>query len=179
MNPGQERKRTLKEYFNGPDDVYPVGRLDYDSEGLLILTNDKRLNDRLLNPAYAHKREYWVQVEGDIDEAGLRMLRSGVEITINGVPHQSAKCEAGKFTGNPPLPPRNPPIRTRKNIPDCWIKLVLTEGKNRQVRKMTAKAGYPTLRLVRYAIEHLNIDNLPPGEIVELDRHEMYRKLLL
>lgn len=177
LHPGQQRKQTLKDYFNVPGDVYPVGRLDYDSEGLLILTNDKQLNDRLLNPANAHEREYWVQVEGDIDEQALRILRSGIEITIDGKSHLSRKAKVEKFSNDPIVPPRNPPIRTRKNIPDCWIKLVLTEGKNRQVRRMTAKAGYPTLRLLRYAIGALNIDKLQPGDILELDRKEMYGKL--
>jgi 23S rRNA pseudouridine2457 synthase len=179
LNTGHETKQTLKDYFNVPKDVYPVGRLDYDSEGLLILTNDKKLNDRLLNPAHGHKREYWVQVEGRIDEAALRMLRSGVDISVDGKVHHTANAIAERFEADPQLPSRNPPIRFRKNIPACWIKLIITEGRNRQVRKMTAKAGYPTLRLVRYAIEEITIGHLDQGGMIEMDRQEIYRRLLL
>lgn len=174
---GLEKKKTLKDYFILPHDVYPVGRLDYDSEGLLILTNDTSLNNRLLNPAYAHKRVYWVQVEGVINEAGLNTLRSGMNISVDGKPYLTAICKVEKFESEPEVPERNPPIRFRQHIPVCWIKIMLTEGKNRQVRKMTAQAGYPTLRLIRYAIENITISKLQPGGIEEFSKDELYRLL--
>lgn len=177
LTAGHEKKKTLKDYFTLPHDVYPVGRLDYDSEGLLILTNDISLNNRLLNPAYAHKREYWVQVEGIINETGLNTLRSGVKINVDGKHYLTATCKAEKFESEPEVPERNPPIRFRQYIPVCWIKIMLTEGKNRQVRKMTAQAGHPTLRLIRYAIENVTISKLQPGGIEELSKDELYRLL--
>ncbi|NII24779.1 pseudouridine synthase [Pseudoflavitalea sp. X16] len=170
-------KRTLKDYFPVPSDVYPVGRLDYDSEGLLLLTNDKQLNYRLLDPRFAHEREYWVQVEGTIDEAGARKLEPGVIITVDGKPYRTKPCKAIVFDRPPAVPERNPPIRYRKNVPDSWLKLLLTEGKNRQVRKMTAQAGFPTLRLIRYRIERLTIEGLQPGDMRALSRSEIYSSL--
>jgi 23S rRNA pseudouridine2457 synthase len=170
-------KLTLKDIFVVPRDVYPVGRLDYDSEGLLILTSDPRLNHRLLHPAFAHEREYWVQVEGIMDDRSLQVLRSGIDITIDGKPYRTGKCFAERFVTAPDVPERNPPIRFRKNIPSCWIRLVLTEGKNRQVRKMTAKAGFPTLRLIRHRIKKLTLHGMMPGQIKELEQQEMYERL--
>lgn len=173
----QEGKQTLKDFFDVPVDVYPVGRLDYDSEGLLILTNDKNLNNNLLNPLLAHNREYWVQVEGDISDAAIMQLQNGVDINVDGKIYPTKKCVAQKITGEPKVPKRNPPIRFRKNITDSWLKIILTEGKNRQVRKMTAKVGYPTLRLIRYRIEKINIESLQPGEMKILTKGEMYNLL--
>ena len=147
-----ENKKTLKDFFDVPKNVYPVGRLDYDSEGLLLLTNDTTLNQKLLNPAFAHEREYWVQVDGSIAQQALQQLQQGVDISINGKMYHTRKCKAEIFTVEPTVPIRNPPIRFRKEIPAPWIKLILTEGKNRQVRKMTASVGFPTLRLIRYRI---------------------------
>lgn len=170
-------KRTLKDCFPVPGDVYPVGRLDYDSEGLLLLTNDKQLNYRLLDPRFAHEREYWVQVEGMIDAAGARKLEPGVIITVDGKPYRTKPCKAIVFDTPPAVPERNPPIRYRKNVPDSWLKLLLTEGKNRQVRKMTAQAGFPTLRLIRYRIERLTIEGLQPGDMRALSRSEIYTSL--
>ena len=170
-------KKTLKDFFDVPVDVYPVGRLDYDSEGLLILTNDKQLNHQLLNPLLAHEREYWVQVEGDITPQALTSLMLGVNISIDGKSYHTKKCKALKFVQPPKVGVRNPPIRVRKNIPDSWIKLILTEGKNRQVRKMTAKVGFPTLRLIRYRIENISLDGLQPGEMKILSQVEMYNLL--
>lgn len=169
-----EGKLTLKDFFKVPGDVYPVGRLDYDSEGLLLLTNDTRLNYRLLHPQFRHEREYWVQVDGNIDTAAINRLQTGVTITIDGKAFKTAPAKAGIFNEAPALPDRNPPIRFRKNIPAPWIWIVLTEGKNRQVRKMTAAAGYPTVRLVRYRIARITLDNLSPGELRELDRDTIY-----
>lgn len=170
-------KKTLKDYFNVPTDVYPVGRLDYDSEGLLLLTNDKSLNNRLLNPTYEHEREYWVQVDGAIDETAISQLEKGVTISINGKTYHTLPSKASVFSGEPPLPERTPPIRFRKEIPAPWISLTLWEGKNRQVRRMTAAVGFPTLRLVRYRIEKLDLGDLQPGEMRELSREVVHKAL--
>ena len=170
-----ELKRTLKDFFDVPKDVYPVGRLDYDSEGLLLLTNDAAINNRLLHPSFAHEREYWVQVEGDITRDALRQLSEGVLINVDGKPFKTGKAKAEKFLVAPAVPPRVPPIRVRKNIPDSWMKLILTEGKNRQVRKMTAKVGFPTLRLIRQRIANLSVSGLEPGEMRILTKGEIYR----
>ncbi len=156
-------KQTLADYLDVPRDVYPVGRLDYDSEGLLLLTNDKSLNRTLLNPLHAHEREYWVQVEGQADAAALDRLCKGITIQIDGKPHKTLPAKACLLPNEPDLPPRNPPIRFRQQIPTSWISLALTEGKNRQVRRMTAAVGYPTLRLVRWRIGRLTLEGLPPG----------------
>ena len=164
----QESKPTLKDFFSVPSDVYPVGRLDFDSEGLLLLTNDKQLNHRLLDPKFAHEREYWVQVEGLIDEAALQHLRSGVTININGKPYTTRRCKVERFAVDPEVPVRNPPIRYRAHIPTSWIKMILQEGKNRQVRKMTAGAGFPTLRLIRHRIVNISLDGLQPGGMREI-----------
>ena len=173
----QERKRTLKDLFPVPGDCYPVGRLDYDSEGLLILTNDTALNHRLLNPQFAHQREYWVQVDGAITTDAIRTLDSGVTITVDGKPYRTRPCIVKLFETPPPVPERSPPIRYRANIPTTWISMSLSEGKNRQVRKMTAQAGFPTLRLIRYRIEKLSLDGLNPGEMRSLSRIETYSLL--
>jgi 23S rRNA pseudouridine2457 synthase len=172
-----EPKKILKDFFNLPKDVYPVGRLDYDSEGLMILTNDTVLNHRLLNPRFAHEREYWVQVEGSISDEALHQLSSGTEITIDGKKCTTRKAKAERFDGTPMVANRNPAIRYRKNIPDTWIRLILTEGKNRQVRKMTASVGHPTLRLIRQRIEGIALTDLKPGDIKELDKEEIYSGL--
>ena len=166
-------KKTLKDFFDVPIDVYPVGRLDYDSEGLLVLTNDTTVNKALLQPAQAHEREYWSQVEGIITDEALQKLRNGVDINVDGKIHRTQKCKARAFTKSPNVPERNPPIRFRKNVPDSWLKLILTEGKNRQVRKMTAAVGLPTLRLVRYRIGSLTIDGLQPGDICQITRRQL------
>ena len=158
-------KQTLKDFFEVPKNVYAVGRLDYDSEGLLILTNDKKLNHQLLNPLFAHEREYWAQVDGQINAEAVNDIQNGVDITVDGKLYRTKKCKATIFKTPPLVPDRTPPIRYRKNLPTSWIKLVLTEGKNRQVRKMTAAVGYPTLRLIRYRIEKCIVESLQPGEM--------------
>ena len=154
-----------------------MGRLDYDSEGLLILTNDASLNHRLLNPQFAHDREYWVQVEGRIDQAAMDHLQNGVLISVEGKPYKTRPCLASAFAREPGVPERNPPIRYRANIPTSWVKMVLREGKNRQVRKMTAKAGFPTLRLIRWRIEKISLEGLQPGEMREMKKQEVYSLL--
>jgi 23S rRNA pseudouridine2457 synthase len=170
-------KQTLADYFAVPNDVYSAGRLDYDSEGLLVLTNDKKLNHQLLNPTFAHEREYWVQVDGAITKEAIHDLQNGVNINVDGKIYRTKKCKVMSFTIPPVVPDRNPPIRFRKSIPTSWIKMILTEGKNRQVRKMTAAVGFPTLRLIRHRIEKCTIDSLKPGEMRILTSGEAYHFL--
>ena len=153
-------------------DVYPVGRLDADSEGLLLLTNDKRLTDALLHPRHAHPRTYYAQVEGVPDEPALKALQTGVTIQINGQSHRTAPALAALLPAPPALPERIPPIRVRKSIPDTWISLQLTEGKNRQVRRMCAAVGFPVLRLVRVAIGGYAPEGLTAGEVRALSADE-------
>jgi len=160
-------QRTLAE-FGLPREVYPIGRLDRDSEGLLLLTDERALVDRLLHPRHGHPRTYWVQVEGIPDDAALEKLRRGVVIDKQ----KTRPCRAWRMESAPDLPPRVPPVRFRKTVPDAWIALELTEGRNRQVRRMTAAAGHPTLRLVRAMIGHYELGSLPPGEWRELNEAE-------
>jgi 23S rRNA pseudouridine2457 synthase len=173
----QTGKSTLADYFKVPGNVYPVGRLDYDSEGLLILTDDATINHRLLHPLHKHEREYWVQVEGQVTEKAVADLSKGVSISIDGKVHKTQPAKASIFIADPQVPERNPPIRFRKNIPTSWLSLSLTEGKNRQVRRMTAKVGFATLRLIRYRIENLTLDGLQPGQMKEWKQHEIYKAL--
>ncbi|HZH27569.1 MAG TPA: pseudouridine synthase [Azospirillaceae bacterium] len=147
--------------FGLPPGVYPAGRLDHDSEGLLLLTDDGRLIKRLLDPAHGHPRRYLAQVEGEPDDGALARLAAG-GLVIQG--HRTRPCVAARLDQDPDLWPRDPPIRFRKTVPTGWIALTLTEGKNRQVRRMTAAVGFPTLRLVRVAIGGLGLDGLAPGE---------------
>ena len=172
-------KKTLRDFFTVPQDVYPVGRLDADSEGLLILTNDKQLNHRLLNPRFAHEREYWVQVDGDITPDALYALQNGMPINVDGKIYTTQKCKSSLLESlhHKQIPERMPPIRYRKSVPAPWIKLVLTEGKNRQVRKMTASVGFPTLRLIRHRIEKISLEGMQPGDMVKLSQQEIYRLL--
>lgn len=154
--------------FNFPKDIYPVGRLDADSEGLLLLTNDNFLKTRLLDPKRGHKRTYLVQVEGQISAEDCKKLSSGVEISVNGKKYRTLPANV-KSIEAPLLPERNPPIRFRAKIPTSWIEISLHEGKNRQVRKMTASVGFPTLRLVRCRIgNHLDFEGLNPGDVKEI-----------
>ena len=173
----QTGKSTLADYFKVPGNVYPVGRLDYDSEGLLILTDDVKINHRLLHPLHQHEREYWVQVEGQVTKEAVADLCRGVSISIDGKLHKSQPAQASIFNTDPQVPERNPPIRFRKNIPTSWLSLCLTEGKNRQVRRMTAKVGFATLRLIRYRIENITLEGLQPGEMKEWKQHEIYKAL--
>lgn len=159
--------------FTFPKDVYPVGRLDADSEGLLLLTNDNALKHRLLTPQFEHKKTYWVQVEGAITREALHQLEQGVRIRIKGKEYQTAPANAKEMQEVPNLPERTPPIRYRAAIPTSWIQLTLKEGKNRQVRRMTAAVGFPTLRLVRGAyLGHL-ASNWQSGEIRRLSPDEI------
>jgi 23S rRNA pseudouridine2457 synthase len=161
--------RTLADYLKVEKDVYPVGRLDKDSEGLVLLTNNARLNALLLSPAQKHNRTYLVQVDGDITPQAVAALQKGVEIKLDSGPYKTLPCSVKKLSKAPALPERNPPIRYRKLIPTSWIKIELKEGKNRQIRKMLAKVGFPVLRLVRVQIEELKLGTLPPGQYQSLD----------
>jgi 23S rRNA pseudouridine2457 synthase len=171
--------RTLADLHSFPKDVYPVGRLDQDSEGLLLLTNDKRLNGRLLDPRWAHERTYWVQVEGIPTEDALMQLRNGVGIRIKKKAYKTRPAKATLMTTPPTLPERDPPIRVRQSVPDSWIELRLTEGKNRQVRRMCAAVGFPVLRLVRAAIEDVQLGTMQAGEIKEWEASALLRALKL
>jgi 23S rRNA pseudouridine2457 synthase len=151
-------KKTLAHYLDVPD-VYPAGRLDYDSEGLVLLTNDGALQHRLTDPRFGHPRTYWVQVEGTIDGMAAGQLASGV--VFGG--KKTLPCLAEPIA-EPILPPREPPVRFRKSIPTSWLSLTLREGRNRQVRHMTAAVGFPTLRLVRVGIGGLTLDGMKPGQ---------------
>ena len=151
-------KATLADYIDVPD-VYPAGRLDYDSEGLLVLTDDGRLQQRLSNPRYGKRKTYWVQVEGAPSEADLEPLRQGIRLRDG--PTRPAEA---RLIPEPAIWPRHPPIRFRKAIPTAWIELTLTEGRNRQVRRMTAHIGFPTLRLIRWAVGPWTLEGLAPGE---------------
>lgn len=155
-----DHHRVLGELADFPPDVYSVGRLDRDSEGLLILTNDKSLNRRLLHPASGHERSYWVQVEGEPTESALQQLRNGVEIRIKKTVYSTKKATVRIISPPAEVPERDPPIRYRKTVPDTWLELTLTEGKNRQVRRMCAAVGYPVLRLIRHRIERIRLDDL-------------------
>jgi 23S rRNA pseudouridine2457 synthase len=150
--------RTLAE-FNFPEGIYSLGRLDADSEGLLLLGDEPKLNEELLHPRHAHTRIYWAQIERIPSEASLKKLQQGVSIQGR----NTLPCRARILDPQPEVPPRNPPIRFRKSVPDCWIELQLTEGKNRQVRRMTAAIGHPTLRLLRAQIGDFQLGDLKPG----------------
>ncbi len=171
-NPG------LGSIFKLPSDVYPVGRLDLDSEGLLILTNDRKLNHKLLNPAFEHRRTYWVEVEGHPDKTALENLERGLEINLKGKKHQTlpAMVEMIKPSN---IPTREPAVNYQKHPQTSWVSITLTEGKNRQVRRMFAAVGHPVLRLIRVQIEDLSLAPLKPGEITQISEKAIYKKLSL
>ena len=151
-------RATLKDFVDVPG-VYPAGRLDRDSEGLLLLTNDGRLQARIADPKHKLPKTYWVQVEGEVSEEQLERLRRGVELNDGlTLPAQA------RLLDEPELWPRHPPVRFRKSVPTAWLELVIREGRNRRVRRMTAAVGLPTLRLVRVHIGPWSLDGLQPGE---------------
>jgi 23S rRNA pseudouridine2457 synthase len=154
---GEGDKAVLADYIDVPG-VYCAGRLDYDSEGLLVLTNDGRLQQRLSNPEFSKEKGYWVQVEGIPDVPSLEQLRRGVPLRDG-----MTRPAIVQRIESPDIWPRDPPIRARKAIPTCWLDLTITEGRNRQVRRMTAHIGHPTLRLIRYRVGEWTLEAIPPG----------------
>lgn len=168
---------TLASLYDFPKEIYPVGRLDKDSEGLLLITDDKWLNHHLLNPRFGHQRTYLAQVEGNPTPEALINLQKGVSISVDGKEYRTKQALAKLLIDSPSLPDRQPPIRYRAAIPDSWIQLTLIEGKNRQVRKMTAAVGFPTLRLVRWSMEKINIAGFASGEVREMDQKSIYHQL--
>src|SRR5690554_6095867 len=170
---GEENVPVLGDLHPFPKDVYPIGRLDKNSEGLLLLTNDNVFKNRVLHPLNKLPKTYYVQVDDDITQEACKTLAAGtISIKHNGKKHRVAPAKCVKIQP-PNLPERSVPIRFRKEIPTSWIKLTLREGKNRQVRKMTAAVGFPTLRLVRYSIGKFTIGNMQPGDVVEIDPNEV------
>jgi len=165
--------RTLAD-FGFAKNVYPIGRLDADSEGLLLLSDEPELNQKLLHPRHAHEREYWVQVERIPTQDLLRKLENG--LVIQG--RKTRQCQAWLLDPQPDVSPRDPPIRFRKTVPACWIGLELVEGKNRQVRRMTASIGHPTLRLIRVRIGQFQLGDLPAGswKILVKEKRELLFK---
>lgn len=159
---GQVGDLTLAKYIPIKE-VYPAGRLDKDSEGLLVLTNDGKLQAKITQPRFKAPKTYWVQVDGDITIDAIEKLQRGV-ILKDGL----TKPAKVRKINEPDIWERNPPIRTRKNIPTSWIEIIITEGRNRQVRRMTANVGFPTLRLIRYAIGKWNLAQLQPGQYKEV-----------
>lgn len=162
---GKSERATLADWIDVPH-VYPAGRLDFDSEGLLLLTDDGRLQHRIASPRQKMPKTYWVQVEGDISDDALDRLREGVQLKDG----ETRPAIVEKMP-EPPVWPRVPPVRHRESVPTSWIELTITEGKNRQVRRMTAAVGFPTLRLIRYRIGDWTLDNLAPGQYHKLAVH--------
>lgn len=163
--------------FEFDKDVYPIGRLDSDSEGLLILTNDKRINAKLLSPENEKNKVYFVQVEGIATPEAIDKLKKGVEISINGTRHMVKASAVELQKEDPKFWERNPPIRVRKSVPDCWLKITIHEGKNRQIRRMTAAVGFPTLRIIRTSIQKIKLANLLPGDILEINSADFYSQI--
>ncbi len=167
FTPDGSSNRTLAE-FGFSKNIYPLGRLDADSEGLLLLSDEAGLNTRLLDPKQAHQRCYWAQVERIPTAESLKKLEEGLRIQN----YQTRRVRAWILEPQPIIPPRHPPIRVRKTVSDCWISLELTEGKNRQVRRMTAAIGHPTLRLIRVRIGRFELGELPVGTWRKLEASE-------
>jgi 23S rRNA pseudouridine2457 synthase len=172
-------KLCLKDILNVPKDVYPVGRLDYDSEGLLLLTNDTSINHQLLHPKFAHARTYWVQVDGLITNDAIETLSKGVTISVDGKTYATKKAVLKILVDDLVIPERNPPIRVRKSIPTSWVSIQLTEGKNRQVRKMFASVGFPVVRLIRSQIGQFSIAQMQPADCLSLSFEEVQNALFV
>lgn len=161
----KEQRSTLADFIE-TDKIYPAGRLDYDSEGLLVLTGDGAVQARIADPKHKLEKTYWVQVEGEIQTCALEQLQQGVKLK-DGI---TKRAKAKKMTP-PTVWERTPPIRQRANDRTSWIELSISEGKNRQVRRMTAAVGHPTLRLIRYSVGNWKIDNIKPGEMKKMEVH--------
>lgn len=162
-------RQTLADFISVAD-VYPAGRLDRDSEGLLLLTSDGQLQNRISHPDHKLNKTYWVQVDGEITEEAVTKLRHGVGLKDG----MTAPAQAKIISEPASLWPRNPPVRFRAEIPTSWIELKISEGRNRQVRRMTAAVGFPTLRLIRYAIGPITLDGLSPGKYDEIDAQQLW-----
>jgi 23S rRNA pseudouridine2457 synthase len=160
-------KRFLSELYEFPTGIMPVGRLDEKSEGLLLMTSDGKLSDTINRSGI--EKEYWVQLDGVISSEALEMLKNGVEIGFEGRRYQTKPCRVSLLTGPVDLPSPNRKLRIGRHRPSSWIQVVITEGKFRQVRKMTAAAGYPTLRLIRMRIGNIKLNGLQPGEVLPED----------
>ena len=165
-------RSTLADFVN-QEKIYPAGRLDRDSEGLLLLTDDGRLQARISQPKSKTPKTYWVQVEGYAQDSQLDALRQGVTLKDG----QARALAAKRIDPPAELWPRDPPIRHRLNVPDCWLQITIDEGRNRQVRRMTAAAGLPTLRLIRYSIGPWSLDGLRPGKSREIETDEAWAQL--
>lgn len=169
---------VLGDLYPFPNDVYPIGRLDRDSEGLLLLTNNPQINALLLSPSRGHQRTYWVQVEGAPTAEALRQLREGVDIRAKKRSFRTLPAQVRIIAPRPEVPDRDPPVRYRANIPDTWAEIKLTEGKNRQVRRMWASVGFPVLRLIRASIAGLSISPTDtPGSVRELTEEAFLKAL--
>ncbi len=166
---GEKDQKTLAD-FALPERVYAAGRLDKDSEGLLLLSDDGPFIKKLLDPENAHERVYWVEVEGEPSNSALEELVGGV--VFKG--YRSKPCRVSRLNPQPDIAPRDPPVRFRKSIPTCWLELILTEGKNRQVRRMTAAIGHPTLRLIRKKIGKLALADLTPGSWSDVQKEDIF-----
>ena len=164
------QRPNLSDYIDIPG-IYPAGRLDKNSEGLLILTDNGRLQNQLTHPRHEKEKTYWVQVDGVIDQITCGLMQRGID--LNDGPASAVRC---RLIDPPKVPARNPPVRFRRNIPTSWIEMTLSEGRNRQVRRMTARVGFPTLRLIRISIGNYQLNNLLPGEyrVIDANRVESY-----
>ncbi|MGY5846961.1 pseudouridine synthase [Salegentibacter sp. HM20] len=166
----RKKKKLLGELFDFPEGTMAVGRLDQDSEGLLFLTTDGKTSAEVTGKQV--EKEYYAQVDGDITEAALQQLREGLEISINGETHKSLPCKAEKLNSPPLFPERAKKIRDERHGPTSWVSISLREGKFRQVKKMTAAVGFPTLRLVRVRIGNEHLNQMQPGEVIEVEKFD-------
>ena len=163
----KKSKTLLGDYYDFPEDTMAIGRLDMDSEGLLLLTTDGMMSYKVRDKSV--EKEYYVQVDGIITDEAISKMQNGLEIVVKGDTYMTLPCKARKIEGEPPLPARGRNIRKSRHGPTSWASITISEGKNRQVRKMTAAAGFPTLRLVRVRIGNIHLDNLLPTEVTALD----------
>lgn len=178
FTPEEFGQKCLKDYLQIDEDIYPIGRLDKDSEGLLLLTNDHKLNKRILAPEKYIQKKYCCQVEGQISPQAVLLLQKGIHVRILKKTCWLKAPFVQILEQTPEFPPRDPPIRFRLNKPDSWVEIGITEGKNHQVRKMLAAVGFPVLRLIRRSIGNLNLDNMQPGDYRKLSLYEIEKNVL-